>query len=259
MGDEDHAHVQLPVQVDDQFHDLGLDRDVQGGSRLIRNEQLRPAAERAGDHHALAHPAGEFVGILVKTLFRIRDPDKAEHLDGLFLCLAAGELPAVRGAGVDPHGFHDLIPAGENRVQRAQAVLKDHGDPAAAHRLHLFFRQGEKVFPFKEDLTLVPGEALLVIEAHDRLAGDRLAAAGLAHQAEDLTALHMEGDALHRGHQTALRAEAGGEVIDFKNIFGHDAFLYAAFLQLVCGSRMSRSPSPKMLVPMTARAVASPG
>ncbi len=41
MGNQDHGHVELALQILQQMENLGLDGDVQGGSRFIGNDQLR--------------------------------------------------------------------------------------------------------------------------------------------------------------------------------------------------------------------------
>jgi hypothetical protein len=49
-----------PVQ---EIEDLRLHRDIERRRRLVGEQQGRPAQQRHGDHDALAHAAGEFVGI----------------------------------------------------------------------------------------------------------------------------------------------------------------------------------------------------
>jgi len=41
------------LKAGDQLQDLPLYRDVQGGGRLVGDEQLRLAGDRHGDHDAL--------------------------------------------------------------------------------------------------------------------------------------------------------------------------------------------------------------
>ena len=52
----------LAFQVVDQLEDLGLDGHVEGRGRLVGDEQLGPGRRGHGDHHALAHAAGEWCG-----------------------------------------------------------------------------------------------------------------------------------------------------------------------------------------------------
>ena len=64
MGDEDHGHVPLALLVLQQVEDLGLDGDVERGGGLVGEQQLRTAGQGDGDHHPLAHAAGQLVGVL---------------------------------------------------------------------------------------------------------------------------------------------------------------------------------------------------
>ena len=67
--------VDLVFQLHQQIHNLRLNRHVQRRRRLVGNQQLRVAAERHGDHRALAHTAGKLVRILLGALLRVGDVD----------------------------------------------------------------------------------------------------------------------------------------------------------------------------------------
>ena len=58
------ARPELAHHAAHEVQDLGLDRDVEGGGRLVGDEQLRVAGERHGDHHPLPHAAGELVRVV---------------------------------------------------------------------------------------------------------------------------------------------------------------------------------------------------
>jgi hypothetical protein len=81
VGDEQDRHPELALQRAEQIEDLGLDRDVERGGRLVGDQQVRLARERHRDHHALAHPARQLVGIGIDALVGRRDADQPEHLD----------------------------------------------------------------------------------------------------------------------------------------------------------------------------------
>ena len=55
VGDEQHRHVEPVAQLAQQAEDLELDRDVERRRRLVGDQHVRPAGERDGDHHPLAH------------------------------------------------------------------------------------------------------------------------------------------------------------------------------------------------------------
>ena len=65
----------------DQLEDLRLDRDVERGRRLVRDQHPRVAGERHRDHHPLAHAARELVRIVVHAPLRLGDADRAQQLD----------------------------------------------------------------------------------------------------------------------------------------------------------------------------------
>jgi len=67
------------------FEDLRLDRDVERGGRFVGDEQLRPAGQRHGDHHALAHAAGEAMRMFVEARFCRRDTDPLKQANGFGL------------------------------------------------------------------------------------------------------------------------------------------------------------------------------
>ena len=58
MGDEQHRHAMLGLQATKKIEDLGLNRDVERGRRLVGNQELGTVGKRHGDHHALPLAAG---------------------------------------------------------------------------------------------------------------------------------------------------------------------------------------------------------
>ena len=65
-----------PMQVED----LRLHGDVEGGGRLVGEQQRRAAGQGDGDHHALAHAAGQLVRVLVEPALGLGDADVVEQL-----------------------------------------------------------------------------------------------------------------------------------------------------------------------------------
>src|SRR6185437_16679506 len=60
VGDQQDAHAEAFFEVEQQFQDLRLDGDVEGGGRFVGDEQFWFAGEGHGDHDALLHAAGHF-------------------------------------------------------------------------------------------------------------------------------------------------------------------------------------------------------
>ncbi len=131
VRDQQHRHSQLALETVEQLENLRLDRHVERGRRLVRNQHLGVTDERHRDHDALAHAAGELMRIVIDALSGVREADQLQHLDGS----RAGGAP--RQVLMDDGGFGDLIPDGEDGVQRRHRLLKDHGDLVAAHRAQL--------------------------------------------------------------------------------------------------------------------------
>ena len=72
----------------DLLHDFLLHDDVQGGGRLVHDQQGRMQGQGDGDHHPLAHPAGQLVRV------------------------------GVQPAGVDVHDFQQLHGPGARLTSR---------------------------------------------------------------------------------------------------------------------------------------------
>ena len=81
MGDQQHRHAELGLELLQQIEDLGLDRDIQRRRGLVRHQEARPAAEGHGDHRPLAHAAAEIEGIGAVALAGIGHADDLQHLD----------------------------------------------------------------------------------------------------------------------------------------------------------------------------------
>ena len=81
VGDQDHRHAELALQVGEQTQDLRLDRDVERGRRLVGDDQVGIAHQRHRDHHALAQPARELMRILAEPARGGGDADLLEQLD----------------------------------------------------------------------------------------------------------------------------------------------------------------------------------
>src|SRR5581483_9223597 len=63
VGDEQIGDAEFLLQILQQIDDLGLDRDVERGDRLVADDQLGLDRERARNADALALAAGKFVRI----------------------------------------------------------------------------------------------------------------------------------------------------------------------------------------------------
>jgi hypothetical protein len=126
MRDEHHGHVHFVLQQADQREDLRLDRDVERGGRLVRNQQRRTAGEGHRDHHPLTHSAGKLMRITRQHSPRFGNAHLLEHRQRL------GARARRVLALVQAYRLGDLLADGEHRVERRHRLLEDHRDLGAA-------------------------------------------------------------------------------------------------------------------------------
>ena len=111
--------IAVPVslaEVAHQVEDLGLDRDVERGRRLVGDEQLRLAGEGHRDHHPLGHAARHLVRERLEPPLRVGDADHLQQLEG-----ALAGRPALHLA-VELEDLADLAADVPDRVQRRRAA-----------------------------------------------------------------------------------------------------------------------------------------
>ena len=182
MRDEEDRDARVAHEVLEQVEDLGLDRDIQGADRLVREDELGTGGECASDRDALALAAGQLARPPVPD--RLRQAHAVEHL---------GHVPVQAVAGDEPvherrltHGLSDR----ERRVQRRIGVLEHH--LGAAADLAELVRVGvAHVDAIEADLT-----AVRLDEADEAPGERRLAAAGFADEPERLVPPDRERDVI---------------------------------------------------------------
>ena len=82
VRDQDHADVEVALDLVDQLEDLRLHRHVERGRGLVGDQHVGVVDERHRDHRALPHAARELVRVVARAVARVRDADRVEHLDG---------------------------------------------------------------------------------------------------------------------------------------------------------------------------------
>ena len=177
--------MRLLLQLAQQVEDLGLHGDVEGGGRLVGDEQVGVARHRSGDEDTLGHAAGDLVRVGAERPRRIGDADAGEQRQRLLLGL---RLAHPEG---DPHRLDELAADRERRVEVAHRLLRHVGDPRAAQlvdRLDVGTDQLDAVEHDRaaEDLAGRRQQA----EHGERRLG--LARAGLTDEADDLAAVDGE-------------------------------------------------------------------
>ena len=79
VSDEQHGEIEPVAQVEQQVHDLRLDRDVDGGDRFVGDDEGGFDGERARDPDTLALTATEITRVAVR-MARVQ-PHELEQLD----------------------------------------------------------------------------------------------------------------------------------------------------------------------------------
>ncbi len=113
MGDEEDTHAGLRTQFVEEVEDALLHGDVERRGRFVGDERPRPQRDACGDEHALAHPAGEFVRVLIGPQFGTVDADALEEVEDL------GASGAAIGPPVDARRLGDGPAHGLRRVEGA--------------------------------------------------------------------------------------------------------------------------------------------
>jgi hypothetical protein len=194
VGDEDQRHVALGAQVVDEIEDRLLDRHVECGGRLVRDQEAWFAGERHRDHDPLPHSAGELVRVLSHALLRRGDVHLSEQ------CLGARVGILARHPEVVLHRLGELDADPLDRVQRRHRVLEDHRGLDAEEVLALRLRQLVDVATTDLDR---PGPRAVGGEQVDQRAGEhRLARARLADDRDRLPFGQRQRDPVDRGERS---------------------------------------------------------
>ena len=146
---------------------------------------------------------------------------------------------------MDEGDLVQLLTDGEHGVQRGHGLLEDHGDLLAAQTVNLadghlgdvvdlLLHQHlavlienrlalailNKIFGVETDGTVHNLTGGTLDQTHDGHTGDRLAAAGLAHNAHHRVLGHVVGHAVDRLDHTLLGVEVGVQAVDLQNVVG---------------------------------------
>jgi hypothetical protein len=190
VRDEDERRAGFTSDLLQQREDLRLHRDVEGGRRLVGDEQLGLGRERHGDHDALAHAAGELVRVVVDPTCGVLDVDALHRLDRHLVRLAPGDSPPVGAVGL-----LDLRPDRVVGVQGREGVLEDHRDAVATNAAQPGLGHRRELVRPEHDRARAG--RLRWEQSHDGQARQRLARAGLPDDAERATRLEVEVEVRH--------------------------------------------------------------
>ena len=191
MGHDDHRHAPVGELAHD-VEDLADELRVERGGRLVEEHELGLHRQGPRDRDPLLLTAGELPGVGGALVL---EPDAVEQVERLGLHL--GLL-----APLDPDGaLHDVLQ--RCHVREEVEPLEDHADLTALSG-DLLVLETEELRPALRLLLLVASElavdpdapGLDVLELVDAPQEGRLARAGGAEQADDLTLGDVDVDAL---------------------------------------------------------------
>ena len=190
-------------KVGEDAQDLRLHDHVQGGRRLVRDEELGSENERERDHDPLPHAARELVRILAEACRR--DAHPPERLERALAYLLFGEARFVL-----LERLAEVILDAHERVQPRHGLLEDEAEVRPAQAPELLRRHAHEIPATVEDLPV--GDGSLGEQAENAPAERRLPASRLADEAEHLPCVDVERDAVDGAHRAPTGAVVHAQV-----------------------------------------------
>ena len=209
VRDEDDGRAVVALQIVHQAQNLCLDGHVERGGGLVGNQDPGLAGQRHGDHHALAHAAGELVRILQQHGLRVGDLHGIEHFQRLFFRLLFVQFL------MDDERLAKLPLDGKDRVQAGHRLLKDDGNLVAANFVHLLLGELGQIAPLEQDLAF-GNIAVAVQQLQDAHRRNRFAGTGLAHDPDRPARLQRIRHVVDRFDDALPRLEIGMKVFHFQ-------------------------------------------
>ena len=207
VGDQHDRRAARLLEVAHQRQDLRLDGDVEGRGRLVGDQHRRVVDQRHGDHHPLAHAAGELVRVVVGACRPRAGMRTRSSISRARASAARRPIALVAEDRLD-----ELIADREGRVERGHRLLEDHRQPVAAQRPHRVPVQPEQVRAIEDDPAAGDAGRRRRQEPHDRKRGDTLAATGLADDAEGAAGVQPEIDTVHHRQRPIGTREVNAQV-----------------------------------------------
>ena len=186
--------------------------------------------------------------IIPQPLLGGRDLDLLEDRDSHLSRLLPRHL-AVCG-----DRFRDLVPDGEDGVERGQRLLEHHRDCVSSQGSHIALWHRPDVFARKQHLAACDASRRIRKQPHHGQCRHGFAASRFADQRQCLAFAELKGDAAHHVHVTLTQKKRGREVSDVEGNPGG-----AHPWPLSRGSRTSRRPSPSTFRPSTRSTMTTPG
>ena len=128
VADEQGCYPDAGFELSKQADNFGLDRGVQSGGGLVRNQNRGFRGKGHRDHGALTHAPGQAEGVIVVAKLRRIDFYLFQPVQGPLFGFAG-----IFNRCVQQNRFLDLPADAAERIHGRFGVLKNHGDLFAAH------------------------------------------------------------------------------------------------------------------------------
>ncbi len=207
VGDDEGRQPESAPDLVEELDDLGLDRHIERGHRLIGHDEVGIQRQRPGDGDPLPLAARELGRIAVGA--GGRETHRAQELLGLLHGVAAGQPGRyVKGFGDDPAHLHLGIQGGEG-------VLEDHLHPSPV-RAQPPLAQVRDVIAVEDDPSPVR------LDGSDHGHAERgLARPALADQPQRLARFDRQRHPVDGAEQATAHPEADGDVVEREQRFRH--------------------------------------
>src|SRR2546422_1153290 len=203
VGDEEDRHVVFTHDRLQKLEDLRFQNHVEGGRRLIGDQQRRLEQEAQGDHDPLRHAPAQLVRVHSQAIRR--DSNVREDFFGPF----EGGF-RLDGGFVRTNRLDEMIPNSHEWIQARHRVLENHREVSSAKIAHFLRRQRQQIEACEPDGS--PHGRVVRTESKNRAAQGALPAAAFPDKARDTPALNRQVDVLHGVHLSLGCTESHGEV-----------------------------------------------
>ena len=216
MRHQHHSRALFARERFEQRNDLRLDGDIERRGRFIRHNQARFGTKRQRNHHALTHPAREFMRVGINPLRRCRNAHQIKPANGALAGLGG------RDRQMGCHGLRQLPPHSVERVKGGQRVLENRADILAANAAHILITQ--IVYPLAIQANLARrNPSRRFQQANDGRPGHGFARTRFTDHAKHLTGGNREGHIIKCHQRPAPRWEFHAQMAHFKQgvLSGH--------------------------------------
>ncbi len=148
VGDHQQRETVLGHEILQEFENLCLCRDVQGGARLVRDQQARFRQQRHGDENPLAHTPRQHDRKRLRHPLRIAHPHLAQHFEDTRHAAPGIAVAAKTAVGIFQDGAK-LVLDGEHRIERGHRVLEHHAHRRAAQAQPVTLGHGQQIATVK--------------------------------------------------------------------------------------------------------------